>query len=831
MLPPFRQLSGPREQRATVGIRLRGPPDPLWQACPVTTQTEAAHPGLSAAEVAERVARGQRNDLPPRSGRSTADIVRANVFTRINAILAVLLVIVLATGSWINSAFGLLIIANSIIGIVQELRAKRTLDNLSVLGEAKPRIRRDGVAAEHSREDIVLDDLIEMAPGDQMVVDGVVVEGDYLEVDESLLTGESDPEAKDPGEPVMSGSFVVSGTGSYRATKVGSESYAAQLTAEAARFSLVKSELTGGINRILKVITWVLIPVGVATIVMEVLQAESDWRRSVLGMAGALVPMVPEGLVLLTSVAFALGVVRLGQRKCLVQELPAIEGLARVDVVCADKTGTLTENGMTFGELLVLEGATEDEVRAGLRQLVAADGSPNTSMRAIAAALEPVDAAWPVLAKAPFTSAKKWSGGTFVGPDAAAVSWVIGAPDVLAQPGSAVAQQAQQIASSGLRVLLVGTAERPVDDPDAPGAVTARALIVLNQRIRPDAADTLAYFADQDVQLKVISGDNAASVGAVTRSLGVVSGEAVDARTLPSDPVEFAAAVEQADVFGRVTPHQKRAMVAALQSKGHTVAMTGDGVNDVLALKDADLGVAMGSGASATRAVAKIVLLDDKFATLPYVVAEGRRVIGNIERVANLFLTKTIYSALLALLVVLWRVPFPFLPIHITITGWFTIGIPAFLLSLAPNTARARPGFVRRVLRLGLPAGLIVGTATFVTYLIVLPEPGADDVALQQASTATLACMIVAATWVLAVVARPYEWWKVALVVTSGVAYLLIFNWPFASSLFLLDPGNPAAMRIGLIAGLIGAVLVEAAWWIGGLVFGEPRVFWKPADD
>jgi len=804
---------------------------PVWQACPVTTQTEAAPPGLSAAEVAERVARGQRNDLPPRSGRSTLDIVRANVFTRINAILAVLLVIVLSTGSWINSAFGLLIIANSIIGIVQELRAKRTLDSLSVVGEARPRIRRDGVAAEYSREEIVLDDLIEMNPGDQIVVDGEVVEADYLEVDESLLTGESDPVAKDPGAPVMSGSFVVSGTGSYRATKVGSESYAAQLTAEAARFSLVKSELTGGINQILKVITWVLIPVGIATIVVELIQAESDWRRSVLGMAGALVPMVPEGLVLLTSVAFAIGVVRLGQRKCLVQELPAIEGLARVDVVCADKTGTLTENGMTFGDLLVLDGAKEDAVRAGLAQLVAADGSPNTSMRAIAAALQPVDAAWPVLAKAPFTSAKKWSGATLVGPDGAAVSWVIGAPDVLAHPGSAVAQQAQQIASSGLRVLLVGTAERPVDDPDAPGAVTARALIVLNQRIRPDAADTLAYFADQDVQLKVISGDNAASVGAVTRSLGVVSGSAVDARTLPTDPVAFAAAVEGSDVFGRVTPHQKRAMVAALQANGHTVAMTGDGVNDVLALKDADLGVAMGSGASATRAVAKIVLLDDRFATLPYVVAEGRRVIGNIERVANLFLTKTIYSALLALLVVLWRVPFPFLPIHITITGWFTIGIPAFLLSLAPNKERARPGFVPRVLRLGLPAGITVGLATFVTYLTVLPPPGADEVAMRQASTATLACMIVAATWVLAVVARPYEWWKVALVVTSALAYLLIFSWPFTASLFLLDPGNAAAMRIGIIAGLIGAVLVEAAWWIGGLVFREPRLFWKRAGD
>ena len=789
-------------------------------------ETQAADPGLSPTEVAERVARGQRNDLPPRSGRSAADIVRANVFTRINAILAALLICVLATGSWINAAFGLLIIANSAIGIIQELRAKKTLDSLAVVGEARPRIRRDGSAREHNREEIVLDDLIEVGPGDQIVVDGVVTESDYLEVDESLLTGEADPEPKAPSSEVLSGSFVVSGTGSYRATKVGSASYAAQLTAEAARFTLVKSELTQGINQILKVITWVLVPVGLATVWVQLFQAGHDWRRAMLAMAGALVPMVPEGLVLLTAVAFALGVVRLGQRKCLVQELPAIEGLARVDVVCADKTGTLTENGMSYGEMRLVDGVTAVEVEEGLRQLVASDPRPNASMQAIGAVFEPA-ARWPVLAKAPFTSAKKWSGATFVGSDGAAVSWVIGAPDVLAAPDSAAASEAEQLAAGGLRVLLVGTAQLPVDDPSAPGTATAKALIVLNQRIRPDAADTLAYFADQGVALKVISGDNAASVGAVTSSLGVVSSYAVDARTLPADPRSFGEAVDHNDVFGRVTPHQKRAMVAALQERGHTVAMTGDGVNDVLALKDADLGVAMGSGSPATRAVAKIVLLDDRFATLPHVVAEGRRVIGNIERVANLFLTKTIYSALLALLVVLWRVPFPYLPIHITITGWFTIGIPAFLLSLAPNTERARPGFVERVLRLGVPAGVIVAAVTFVTYLLVLPPPGAGEVASRQATTATLACMIVAATWVLAVVARPYQWWKVALVLVSALAYLLIFSWPFTQSLFLLDIGNADAVRTGLFAGLIGAVLIELTWWLRGRLFGEPLRLWN----
>ncbi len=801
-----------------------------------STPAPATNPGLSAAEVAERVAAGQTNDLPPKSGRSTWDIVRANVFTRINAILGVLLVIVVSAiasspdrgqpRAWMNAAFGLLIIANSVIGIVQELRAKQTLDNLAVVGDAKPRIRRDGIAAELDRTAIVVDDLIELGPGDQVVVDGTVVEADYLEVDESLLTGESDAEPKQPGDQVMSGSFVVSGTGAYRATKVGAASYAAQLTAEASKFSLVRSELTKGINQILRIIVWILIPVGIATIWVQFTQAHTTWWRAALAMAGALVPMVPEGLVLLTSVAFALGVVRLGRRKCLVQELPAIEGLARVDVVCADKTGTLTENGMTFGQLLPVGGADEQQTRTVVGQLIGADARPNSSMQALAEAFPAPAERWHALAKAPFTSAKKWSGATF----ASQGNWVIGAPDVLAAAESEAASEAQRLAADGLRVLLVGEAERPVDDPEAPGAVTPAALLVLEQRVRPDARDTLAFFAEQGVALKVISGDNAASVGAVTRTLGVVAGEAVDARSLPTGD-GFVAAINEKSVFGRVTPHQKREMVSALQSRGHTVAMTGDGVNDVLALKDADLGVAMGSGSPATRAVAKIVLLDDKFATLPFVVAEGRRVIGNIERVANLFLTKTIYSVVLALLVVLWRLPFPYLPIHVTITGWFTIGIPAFLLSLAPNNERARPGFVPRVMRLVVPAGLIVALATFATYLFVLPQPGANPVLVTQATTATLVTTIMTASWVLAVVARPYEWWKVALLATSMGAYLLIFALPLTRDLFVLDPTNSSLMTVGLVSGVIGAVLVEITWWLNGRLYGEPRPLWLSDDE
>ncbi|MGC3992523.1 MAG: HAD-IC family P-type ATPase [Propionicimonas sp.] len=793
------------------------------------TIAEPATTGLTAADVADRVARGLVNELPPRSGRTTWDIVRANVFTRINFLPMLLFVMVLTTGSIVNALFGFLIIINSGIGIVQELRAKRTLDNLAVVGEGKPSVRREGVATEIPREQIVVDDIIEIGPGDQVIVDGEVVEASYLEVDESLLTGESDPLLKQPGDAVMSGSFVVAGVGAYRATRVGHDSYAARLTMEASKFSLVKSELQSGINKILRLITWMLIPVGLATVWVQWNQP-GTWQEKILSMAGALVPMVPEGLVLLTSLAFAVGVVRLGRQNVLVQELPAIEGLARVDVVCADKTGTLTENGLQFGELDVLAGDGDDE-REVLAQLAAADPRPNASVVALAHSLPLAGDAWQVDAMAPFTSAKKWSGMSFEGHG----NWVLGAPDVLAPPGSEVAQRAEQAGSTGRRVLLLGESDRPVDAPDAPGTVTPAALVILEQKVRPEARDTLAYFADQDVAVKVISGDNAVSVGAVTGSLGVDAGEVVDARTLPEAPELFADKVEQAGVFGRVTPQQKREMVAALQSRGHNVAMTGDGVNDVLAIKDSDLGVAMGSGAPATRSVAQLVLLDDSFATLPHVVAEGRRVIGNIERVANFFLSKTIYSIVLALLVAIWRLPFPFVPIHISFVGWFTIGIPASILALAPNAERARPGFLKRVLSFSIPSGIVVGLATFATYLLVLPHPGSGGNPVQ-ASTAALLTLMIGGTWVMAATARPYEWWKLLLIGVCGLAAFASIFWlpgwvgAWAQAVPAiarfdpqLDPSNVALMGTGAAVGLLAAALVEVVWWVSGRLTGEHR--------
>ena len=785
--------------------------------------------GLTDAQVAQRIAEGKTNAIPQRAARSIADIVRANIFTRINAILGVLLLIVVATGSLINGLFGLLIIANSVIGMVQEIRAKQTLDKLAIVGQAKPLVRRQSGTLSLSPREVVLDDIIELGPGDQIVVDGQIVEEANLEIDESLLTGEADPIDKDIGAAVMSGSFVVAGAGAYRATKVGPEAFAAKLADEASKFTLVKSELRNGINQILQFITYLLVPAGLLTIYTQLFTTHAGWRQSVLRTVGALVPMVPEGLVLMTSIAFAVGVIRLGQRRCLVQELPGIEGLARVDVVCADKTGTLTENGMRVSGIEELAAQREPAADV-LASLAAADPRPNASMQAIAETYDHPPG-WIATATAPFKSATKWSGVSYGDHG----NWVIGAPDVLLDPASAAAGRAEQIGAKGLRVLLLAAADVAVDHSDAPGRVTPVALVVLEQKVRPDARETLDYFATQGVYVKVISGDNAVSVGAVAGELGL-HGETMDARQLPTDQAGLADALDTHTTFGRVRPDQKRAIVHALQSRGHTVAMTGDGVNDVLALKDADIGVAMGAGSPASRAVAQIILLDNRFATLPYVVGEGRRVIGNIERVANLFLTKTVYSALLALLVdleclfskLLKADPllYPFQPIHVTIAAWFTIGLPSFILSLAPNNERAYPGFVRRVLTSALPSGVVVGVATFVSYLLAYKGRHATFQQQDQASTAALITLLVTALWVLAVVARPYQWWRVALVIASGLAYVVIFSLPLAQKKFFLDPSNVAETLTALGIGVLGAGAIEAIWWIrAGMLGVQPRLW------
>jgi cation-transporting ATPase E len=779
---------------------------------PAPVPATARSTGLTSAEVAERATRGEINDVPVRSSRSLPEIVRANVFTRFNAIIGVLWLIMLAVAPIQDSLFGFVIIANTGIGIIQEWRAKKTLDSLALIGEARPTVRRDGIATEVATSEIVLGDLIEIGPGDKVVVDGTCVEADGLEIDESLLTGEADPVVKHPGDHVMSGSFVVAGGGAFQATRVGRRAYAAQLAEEASRFTLVRSELRTGISTILKYVTWMMVPTAIALIISQLVAKGSDLKESVARTVGGIVPMVPEGLVLLTSVAFAIGVIRLGRKQCLVQELPAIEGLARIDTVCLDKTGTLTEGGMDVTELRPLDGYDETYVRKVLGALGDSDPRPNASLQAIIDAC-PDNDEWRCVESLPFSSARKYSGASFSEGNGESSTWLLGAPDVLLPADAPALAETGRLNEQGLRVLLLARATRDLDAPDVARTVTPAALVVLEQRLRPDAADTLRYFAEQDVRAKVISGDNAVSVGAVAAKVGL-DGSAVDARRLPAEREEMARVLDETTVFGRVTPQQKRDMVGALQSRGHTVAMTGDGVNDVLALKDADIGVAMGSGSEATRAVAQIVLLNNSFAVLPSVVAEGRRVIGNITRVATLFLVKTVYSVLLAVLVVCAQVEYPFLPRHLTLLSTLTIGVPAFFLALAPNAERARPHFVQRVMRYALPGGVVAAVATFTTYLLARHHYTGPDTLEAETSAATLTLFLIA-IWVLAIIARPYTWWRVALVASMGAGFVLVLLVPALQRFFALRLVGTEMPWLAVGIAVAAAAVLELLWkWV-----------------
>jgi len=769
----------------------------------------AALAGLTAAEVAQRTAAGRTNAVTRRTSRSGWSIVRANVLTRFNAIFGVLLAVVLIFGQPQDGLFGLVIVVNSAVGIVQELRAKRKLDALALLERAPVRVRRDGVAAEVPPKAVVVDDVVLLSAGAKVPVDGEVVQSAGLEVDESLLTGEPDPVAKAPGDPIRSGSFVVAGSGALVATKVGDEAYANQLVAQASRFELAHSELMAGINSILRALTWVIVPLGILLVISQFSSTRS-LPEAMVGSVAGIVPMIPEGLVLMTSVAFAVGVIRLARHQCLVQELPAIEVLARVDTLCLDKTGTLTAPEMDFAELRLAPGLSAEEqgtVRPALAALASLDEQPNATMRAIASAIGPGQG-WRATETVPFSSARKFSGAVFDGRG----GWIMGAPDVILPVGDALRGQAESLAAGGLRVLALARADGRLPTEPPLSGVKGQALVVLRQRLRPDAAETMRYLTGEGVHVKVISGDNAASVASVAAAVGLPNAEsAVDARELPEEPEGLAAAVEQHTVFGRVTPEQKRRFVAVLRDRGHTVGMTGDGVNDALALKDADLGIAMGSGSPATRGVAKIVLLNDSFAAVPRVLAEGRRVLANIERVASLFLVKTMYALVLAVLVGVAHVPFPLLPRHVTLVGSLTIGIPGFFLALAPNTERARPGFVGRVLRRAVPAGLVSGVAAFVAYGLARVNTASDQVADRSAAALTL---FLCAAWVLVLVARPYTLWKVVLVAGMVGAFVLVATVPVGTQFFALDFSDPLNDLIAVMTAAVGVALITVLYAI-----------------
>lgn len=786
--------------------------------------------GLTAEEVRIRIERGDTNAVKEATSRSLTEILRSNIFTRFNAILGVLFLFIMLFGELNDALFGGVLVGNALIGIIQELRAKITLDRLKIISAPKARVRRDGQLVEIPIGKVVLDDLVEMTTGDQLIADGAVTRAAGLEVDESLLTGESVPVIKRIGDTVFSGSFVVSGTGTFQATAVGVNAYARKLAAEAKRYQVVPSELRDGINMILRYITWIMIPVG-SLLFASQMQVFGDLGKAVPGTVAGLVGMVPEGLVLLTSVAFAVSVVALGRRRVLVQELPAVEGLARVNVVCVDKTGTLTSGNPSFKEIVPfgpLEGAPAaagghppvegphgpaSEISAALGAMGASSVSSSSTLEAIAERFD--SPGWEPTGGVAFSSARKWSAESFSGHG----TWILGAPEVLiaalapAEEGRLPGIKAliDEHAAAGERVLMLAHTSKPPAGEELPGEFDPLALVVFEEQVRPDAPDTMRYFTEQGVSIKVISGDNPVTVAAVARRAGVPNvGEPFDARELPDDTEEIARIMERTTVFGRVSPEQKEGMVIALQSRGNAVAMTGDGVNDVLALKRAEIGIAMGSGSPASKAVAQLVLLDGQFSAMPGVVAEGRRVAGNIERVANLFLAKTVYATLISLVIGLANWEFLFLPRHLTLISSVTIGMPAFVLSFGPNRKRCMPGFVHRVLRFALPTGLVMAIgallAGFMSHIVYgLP--------FEESRTVATMVLGVLGLTLLVRLAAPFDaWWKKALVLVMCLLFLTAFLLPYGREFFALELPSWRELLEGATVAALGIIVLQGVW-------------------
>lgn len=772
--------------------------------------------GLTQAEVDERVAAGQVNAVPDSPVRTTGQIVRANVLTPVNAIMITLFVLIIVAGSPKDGLFVGVVISNSLIGIAQEMRARSELEKLALLSDPRARVIRDGQSTEVEVGEVVADDLLDLAPGDQVVVDGDVMAGIGLHIDESLLTGESDSVEKTPGDEVLSGSFVAAGSGQYTATRIGADSYASSLGEQAREFKLADSELRDGVNKILKWLV-LIIPPAAGLLFLSLLDAEDDWQDALVGTVAAAVAMVPDGLVLLISMAFLSGVIALARHRALAKELASVELLARVDVLCLDKTGTITTGDIGLGGMQALNGYDKEYAEAALGAMAGTDPNPNSTLEAVITRY-PAPAGWEAESIEPFSSARKWAAARFADQGL----FFLGAPEILFDDDDDDARaEAQTHFEQGRRVLLLCRTDGELTDGRLPASRDPIALVLLEDTIRPDAAEILEYFDQQGVTLKVISGDNPTTVAAVAARAGVAGADAgMDARELPEDNEDLADILEDHTVYGRVTPHQKRAMVGALQSRGHTVAMTGDGVNDVLALKDSDMGIAMGAGSSSTRAVAQLVLLDNAFSTLPRVLAEGRKVINNTERVANLFVSKAAYAVLITAVIGILSVPFPFLPRHLTLIGTFSIGIPGFILALAPNTNLVRPGFLDRVLRFSIPAGVIAGTATLIVYGIGYRH---DDVILEEARTAATMTLLLLGMVILLVASRPIQPWKIGLAAIMGLGYAMTMVIGVLRDFFELDP-PPSWMWGPILTAVVvgGALIVAVPVVVPGLKFRLP---------
>ncbi|XQS90795.1 HAD-IC family P-type ATPase [Gardnerella sp. DNF01144] len=850
---------------------------------------EVSEQGLTQSEVFDAVNRGFVNVTNNRTSRSVLSIVRANVFTLFNAIIFAAMVVVLATGSWKDAVFGFVILINTGIGVVTELRAKRTLDRLSILVASKSIVRREGKNVYVDHSGIVLGDLLWVRSGDQVPADANVVKSWGLEMDESMLTGESVTVRKAADDFVYSGSTAVSGIALMRVTAVGDNSYASKLAAQAKVYTKTISDLSRGINTILKWMTIVVVPLCVLLVWSQINKVggfavalqTGQWKSAVVSAVAGVVGMIPEGLVLLTSLNFAVAAMRLARKKTLVQELESVETLARVDCLNLDKTGTITDGGIAFVGVDLIGGDSNRLVNQALFDL-SNEENPNATGSAIMEGLknQGVSSASSVSARLPFSSARKWSAIRYALKDGRFETWYMGAPEVLAtaicaRKSSVVSSDLQgsiapAVAEGGIsdsavsgdspfdnchltdsfkqilnrvneyaqqsnRVLLLAVAYSDSGDSNnatfssSPVVSTSArpvALVRCSEKIRDDARQTLDWFRQQGVRCRVISGDNPTTVASVAEKVGLTGDSkpvSMDARQLPKDINQLAEVLENVDVLGRVLPDQKKAIVQALHSKGHVVAMTGDGVNDTLALKEADLGVAMGNAAPAAKAVAQVVLVDSRFSHLPDVVARGRQVMANMERVAGLFLVKTVYSALISAGVVLLGLNFPYLPRHITYIGSLTIGIPAFLLALAPNTRRYVPGFLHRVVRFALPNGIAVAVSVLVVSIFapLMLARGLDSSnvnasrlivesvhAVGVTRTICAVTVFVLGVAVLATVSKPLISWRGIMVLCFAAAGVIGAFIPFVAHFFDLHvPVSGNAMFVMICAVIFAFVI------------------------
>ena len=756
--------------------------------------------GLRADQVAERVAAGQQNFDSTPATRTEKQIALRNICTLFNLVNIIFFVAILLVGSLKDSLFMAIVAANTAIGIIQEIRAKRSIDQLNFLTAAKAKVVRDGETAEIPIEEIVLDDILILSAGDQVPTDCIAVSG-FCEADESFLTGESDAISKNLNDTLLAGSFIVSGSVRARAERVSGDNYISKISASAKTVKKqVNSEIMRTMQAIVAVISIALIPISIILFRNQLALPDATMQSAVLNTTAALIAMVPEGLMLLTSTILAASVVRLSRQHVMVQELYCIETLARVDVLCLDKTGTITEGTMDCTDAILLDETFEANVPKALGSLVAALEDRNATFTAIAAKFSD-PAPWRAEKTAPFSSRTKWSGATF----ASQGTYILGAAEFVMPARDLKLQEALFEYSQDNRVLLLAHSDEPLPAEGLPARLHPIALILLQDNIRKAAPATLRYFKEQGVICKVISGDSVDTVSGIARRAGVDNWDkCIDMSRVSKKEIPEVA--EQYTVFGRVTPEQKKLLVKALQKKGHTVAMTGDGVNDVMALKEADCGIAIAGGADAARNVAQLVLLKSNFEALPKVVAEGRRSINNIQRSASLFLVKTVYASLLSIAFLFITAPYPFQPIHLTLIGFTTTGVPSIILGLQPNHERVQGHFLKNVLTTAAPCGITIALA------VLLAVVCGQAFSLAQAQVEAMCVLLTGGAILILLFYVCHPWTPVRIALFSSMTFLFFLGYFGFNDFFSIVRFAPSSILLLVLIGVGSWEVFRILW-------------------